>query len=133
MGLDYSFRSAKKKIDRLDADERARLLEICEEIRHAEQALSEKAVPILQACVDRCQGLCCRNIRPADIVTEWDLVYILAMAPQLEPAIAACLSREDFFPTDCTTCGRNAASSLFAGSNPPSKKRLAGSWVVSAV
>ncbi|WP_319524733.1 hypothetical protein [uncultured Desulfosarcina sp.] len=113
MGLDYSFRSAKKKIDRLDADERARLLEICEEIRHAEQALSEKAVPILQACVDRCQGLCCRNIRPADIVTEWDLVYILAMAPQLEPAIAACLSREDFFPTDCIFLANGVGPCLF--------------------
>ena len=57
-------------------------------VRHAEQALSEKAVPILQACVDRCQGLCCRNIHPADIITEWDLLFILAAAPQIEDAMA---------------------------------------------
>ncbi|BBO74472.1 hypothetical protein DSCW_18890 [Desulfosarcina widdelii] len=113
MGLDYSFRAAKKKIDRLEADERARLLEICKEIRRAEQALSEKAVPLLQACVDRCQGLCCRNIRPADIVTEWDLVYILAMVPQLEPAIAACLSSEDFFPSDCIFLANGVGPCLF--------------------
>lgn len=113
MGLDYSFRAAKKKIDRLDADERTRLLEICEEIRHAQQALSEKAAPLLQSCVDRCQGLCCRNIRPADIVTEWDLVYILAMARQLEPAIAACLSNENFFPSNCIFLADGVGPCLF--------------------
>jgi hypothetical protein len=113
MGLEYSFRAAKKKIQRLDADERARLLEICEEIRHAQQALSDKAAPLLQACVDRCQGLCCRNLRLADIVTEWDLVYILALAPQLETAIAACLSRESFFPSDCIFLADGAGPCLF--------------------
>jgi hypothetical protein len=113
MGLRFSFRTAKRKIDGLDADERSRLLEICEEIQHAEQALSEKAAPLLQACVDRCQGLCCRNIRPADIVTQWDLVYILAMAPQLEPAIAAGLSNENFFPSDCIFLADGVGPCLF--------------------
>ena len=113
MGLDYSFRAAKKKIDGLDAAERTRLMQICEDIRHAEQTLSEKAAPLLQSCVDRCQGLCCRNIRPADIVTEWDLVYILALAPQLEPAIAACLANEDFFPSDCIFLANGVGPCLF--------------------
>ena len=121
MGLDYSFRAAKKKIDRLDADERTRLLEICEEIRHAEQALSEKAAPLLQSCMDRCQGLCCRNIRPADIVTEWDLVYILALARQLEPAIAACLSNENFFPADCIFLADGVGPCLFPGDLRPER------------
>jgi hypothetical protein len=113
MGLDYSFRTAKKKIGRLDAGERTRLLEICEEIRQAQQALGKRAAPVLQDCVDRCQGLCCRNIRPADIVTEWDLVYILALAPQLEEAIAACLARESFFASDCIFLANGTGPCLF--------------------
>jgi hypothetical protein len=63
--------------------------------------------------VDRCQGLCCRNIRPADIVTEWDLVYILALAPQIETAIAACLSNENFFPSDCIFLANGVGPCLF--------------------
>jgi len=121
MGLNYSFRAAKKKIDRLNADERSRLLEICEEIRLAQLAMSEKAAPLLQSCVDRCQGLCCRNIRPADIVTDWDLLYILAMAPQLEPAIAACLSNEDFFPSDCIFLANGVGPCLFPDDMRPER------------
>ena len=101
MGLNYSFKAARKKIDALDTDERKVLAAICGDIYHAQEQLTEKAGPILERCMSTCQGLCCRNILPADIITEWDLIYILTMAPQIEAAIAGCLTREDFFPSDC--------------------------------
>ena len=101
MSLKHSFKAAKKKIEALDADERQRLAAICNDIYRAQVQLGDKAVPILAKCMADCQGLCCRNIIPADIVTEWDLIYILVMAPQVEPAMAACLQKEAFFAADC--------------------------------
>ena len=100
MGLRHSFKTARKRIDALDGEERETLLAICRDIRHAEETLAEKAAPELANCM-ACRGLCCRNTHPADIITEWDLVYILALAPQIEEALAACVAREGFFPADC--------------------------------
>lgn len=87
MGLQHDFKEARRKIARLDGQERDRLLTICQAIQQAQAALSHQATPILARCMTRCQGLCCRNIRVADIVTVWDLVYILTLAPELEPTL----------------------------------------------
>ncbi|BBO88437.1 hypothetical protein [Desulfosarcina ovata] len=113
MGLNYQFREARKKLDRLDADERRRLLAICQEICQAQAALTRQAAPILAQCMTGCQGLCCRNIHVADIITGWDLIYILALAPQLEPAMAACLAHETFFPADCLFLKNGVGPCLF--------------------
>jgi hypothetical protein len=120
MGLDYSFRTARKKIEGLDADERKTLLAICQDIRDAQETLTKKAAPLLANCM-ACQGLCCRNILPADIVTEWDLVYILAMAPQIEDAMAACLARESFFPSDCIFLENGTGPCLFPDNLRPER------------
>ena len=121
MSLKHGFKSARKKIDRLGADERARLLAICKDIHNSQKALSTKAAPILEACMANCQGLCCRNIRPADIITEWDLVYILAMAPQVEEAMDACLQRESFFPSGCIFLENGVGPCLFPDNLRPER------------
>ncbi|GAB6908182.1 hypothetical protein DESC_370208 [Desulfosarcina cetonica] len=113
MGLQHDFKEARRKIARLDGQERDRLLTICQAIQQAQAALSHQATPILARCMTRCQGLCCRNIRVADIVTVWDLVYILTLAPELEPTLAACLAREDFFPADCLFLQNGVGPCLF--------------------
>jgi hypothetical protein len=121
MGLAYSFKSARRRIQRLDAEEHARLVEICQEIHLAQQALSAKAVPILANCMAQCQGLCCRNIRPADIITEWDLIYILSMAPQVEAAMADCLDHEPFYPADCIFLDNGTGPCLFPDNIRPER------------
>ena len=83
--------------------------------------LSDKAVPILAKCMSGCQGLCCRNIIPADIVTEWDLIFILAMAPQVEPAMAACLQQEAFFSADCIFLANGTGPCLFPDNVRPER------------
>jgi len=100
MGLKHSFRTARKRIEGLDADERKTLLAICRDIQDAQETLTKKAAPLLANCM-ACHGLCCRNIHPADIITEWDLLYILTMRPSIEDAVAVCLAGESFFPSDC--------------------------------
>ncbi len=113
MGLNHSLRVARKKIDALDADEREILAAVCGDIYQAQVLLTEKARPILERCMAGCQGLCCRNIHPADIITQWDLVYILAMAPQIEDAMADCLTKESFFSADCIFLENGTGPCLF--------------------
>ena len=121
MGLKHRFRTARKKIDALDVDERRVLEAICRDIHHAQQALSHKAAPILEGCAAGCQGLCCRNIHPADIITEWDLVYILAMTPAIEGVVAECLGRESFFPSDCIFLENGTGPCLFPDNLRPER------------
>jgi hypothetical protein len=101
MGLSYDFKVAKKRRDQLNTKERESVLAICREIYEAERTLTEKAAPILARCMVKCKGLCCQNILPADIITEWDLLYILLMAPQVEMQMEDCIQKEDFFSQNC--------------------------------
>ena len=121
MGLAHSFKAAKRKIERLDARERADLLDICQQIYRAQEALSAKATPLLAECMAKCRGLCCRNIRPADIVTEWDLIYILCMAPHVEAALADCLGNEPFFTADCIFLENGTGPCLFPDNIRPER------------
>ncbi|MEE4112721.1 MAG: hypothetical protein V2I40_07895 [Desulfobacteraceae bacterium] len=121
MGLNFSFTAARKKIDALDAHERNVLAAICQDIHDAEKALTQKATPILAHCMANCQGLCCRNIHPADIINEWDLVYILTMAPAIEDAVAVCLARESFFPSDCIFLENGKGPCLFPDNLRPER------------
>ncbi len=121
MGLNHSLKAARRKIDALDAHERNVLATICHDIHDAQKALSHKAAPILEGCMAECQGLCCRNIHPADIITEWDLVYILAMAPEIEAAMSDCLSRESFFPSDCIFLENATGPCLFPDNLRPER------------
>ncbi len=121
MGLNYSFKAARKKIDALDTDERKILSAICNDIYDAQKALTLKATPILARCMTKCQGLCCRNIHSADIITEWDLVYLLAMAPALEDAMAVCLTKESFFPSDCIFLENGTGPCLFPDNLRPER------------
>ena len=113
MGLKHDFKTARDKLAHLDDAEREMLLKICAEIHGAQQTLTEKAAPILDQCITGCQGLCCRNIRVADIITKWDLIYILAMQPALDNRMAACLENEDLFPADCLFLENGTGPCLF--------------------
>jgi hypothetical protein len=113
MSLNHSFKAAKKKITCLDAGERKSLLAICRDIQQAQQVLNEKSAPLMARCYTNCKGLCCRNIHPADIITEWDLIYILAMAPEAEDTMAARLTQEGFFPADCIFLKNGSGPCIF--------------------
>lgn len=121
MGLNYSYKAARKKIDALGIEERRVLKAICRDIHHAQQELSHKAAPILEGCMAGCRGLCCRNIHPADIITEWDLVYILTMVPAIEDALVVCLARESFFPLDCIFLENGTGPCLFPDNLRPER------------
>jgi hypothetical protein len=121
MGLKHDFKIAKKKIKALDDGEHRRLRAICGEIFRSQEALNSKAAPILANCMANCQGLCCRNINVADIITRWDLIYILALAPQLQGDMAACLANEPFFPSDCLFLENGNGPCLFPDNLRPER------------
>lgn len=121
MGLSYSLKAAKKRRDALDPDERKAVLAICREIYEAERALTQKAAPIVSRCMVKCRGLCCQNIIPADIITEWDLLYILLMAPQAEETLATCVAGEGFFSGKCVFLETGTGPCMFPDNVRPER------------
>jgi hypothetical protein len=121
MGLNHDFTAAKKKIDALNGAERDTLLAVCGDIQQAQQALTRKAAPLLAHCMAQCHGLCCRNIRPGDIITVWDLVYILAAVPWIESAMETCVENESFFPADCIFLADGTGPCLFPDNVRPER------------
>ena len=121
MGLSHSFKVARKKCRLLNDDEKNAALAICRDIHQAQRALKRKAAPILANCMIKCKGLCCKNIRPDDIITQWDLVFILLLSPHLEPEIASCVEKEGFFPEDCIFLKNGTGPCLFPDNQRPER------------
>lgn len=113
MGLKHDLQAARKKLAALDSTERETLVRICAGIQSAQQALTKRAAPLLAQCMAHCRGLCCRNIRVADIITKWDLIYILVMQPELDNRMASCLENEDLFAADCLFLENGIGPCLF--------------------
>jgi hypothetical protein len=102
MSLRYKLHRAHRLLAQLDPDERSRLARVCAGIRQAQEALLAKAEPAMHQCLHNCEGLCCRNARMDDIIGLWDLVYILAVTPALEPDMQSRVRKEKpFFSADC--------------------------------
>lgn len=102
MSLHYKFHSAVRLLDRLPREDRPALRQICRRIRDAEARLQTNAAPAMQRCLYHCGGLCCRNTQVDAIISQLDLVYILADDPARRYAIAAQVAAEaPFFTADC--------------------------------
>jgi len=102
MGLNYNFKKAGKIISQLSPDDLITLEKICREIQAAENALIRKAEENLVNCLEKCEGLCCRNILPYEIISIYDFIYILTVQNSMHTEISRCLENEDtFFPADC--------------------------------
>jgi hypothetical protein len=102
MGVSALFTLAKKRIGRLEPNERETLTLICRDIRSAEQQLLANGAGTFRRCVERCEGLCCRNVLLDAILSVWDFVFLLGADPALGESIAACGKRENpLFTSDC--------------------------------
>ena len=102
MSLSYKLRRAERILERMTPEDRARLKRICSEIMAAQQDLMSAADKQMQRCIDLCEGICCRNIEMDPIISHRDLVFILALAPELGSTAHGCVSKEDpLYRTDC--------------------------------
>ena len=102
MSLSYKLRKAEKILAQLTPGDRAKLMQICSEIMASQKDLLAAADTQMQRCILRCEGICCRNIEMDPIISHRDLVFILALAPELGSTAHGCVSREDpLYRTDC--------------------------------
>lgn len=114
MSLAYKFRRAERILKQLAPVDQERLLDICQQISGAQTALVAAAGQQMERCIHRCEGLCCRNIELDPIISHWDLVFILTLAPQIRSWIHDCLHREDpLYRSDCIFLREGKGPCLF--------------------
>jgi hypothetical protein len=102
MGIRYKFKTAKKIICTMASQDRIALEKICREIQAAEKNLLEAAREMMTRCYTACEGICCRNIHLDEILSLWDSIYLLALAPSVHETIAKCLEADgSLFSADC--------------------------------
>ena len=120
MSLRYKFGKARRLLALLSADEIVELRQICETIRQAQETMLANALPAMQQCLHRCEGLCCRNARVDDIIGLMDLVYILTLTPEFEETMAVRVDREKpFYSADCMFLKGEGEPCIFAAAVRP--------------
>ena len=101
MQILYAIEKAGRLIDRMTGPQRQALLAICGEIQVAQQRLNHAAKPYFLHCIRQCEGICCKNIHINEIVNILDFIYILTLAPDLQPVLKQLATKEGLFSADC--------------------------------
>jgi hypothetical protein len=121
MSAKYKFKKAQQIIQKLDAGNLQALNTVCRDIQRAEENLSIRAESILRACANGCKGLCCRNIRPDDIITLLDCVYIMTLESSMKSVISECLEEEGLFSSRCIFLENGQGPCIFPSNVRPEK------------
>ncbi len=120
MSLRYKFKKARKLLAALTPEEHAELTRICETVRQSQKTLLQNADAAMQQCLHNCEGLCCRNARVDDIIGLWDLVYIMALRPDLAADMAVRVEHEKpFYSADCMFLKAETGPCIFTPSIRP--------------
>ena len=120
MSLATKFRKAERLLERLDAADRKGLHRICCDIRDAQTTLLAAADKQMARCIERCKGICCRNVELDPIISHWDLMLILTLAPQVRCRIGECLQNEDpLYTSDCIFLADGKGPCVFPASMRP--------------
>ncbi len=120
MSLKSDFRKAEKIVSQLGAEDLSKLRQICAEIRDSEIRLQEKSKRLMIRCVQRCGGICCRNLQIDLIIGQWDFVFIMTLNPFLIEKIKACLEKEEpFFTSDCIFLENGVGPCIFPSDARP--------------
>ena len=102
MGLKNKFNRAAFVIDHLTPGQLENVKDICSKIEAAQAELRRAAQPLMNRCINGCEGLCCRNIQADEIISLGDCVLILATGGTAPEEIARHLRRETpLFRSDC--------------------------------
>lgn len=102
MSLNYKYRKARQVIDSFNDQDMAKLIVACADLRRTEARFLKKARPLLKKCVYGCEGICCRNIHVDEIISLWDLIFILVSEKDAGKKIRQSLENETrLFTSDC--------------------------------
>ena len=121
MELRKKIQRAQTIIHSFDGARRAKLLALCLEIQHAQAALNLAAEPFFEACIGRCKGLCCRNICINDVITQLDLIYILALHEEIAGQMEKCAQAETLFSADCLFLHNGTGPCIFSPDAKPER------------
>jgi hypothetical protein len=121
MEFQKKIQKAQVIIDSFSGEDRTRLLDICNEIKRAQDDLNREAKDYFNDCMQRCQGICCRNIGINDVVTLLDLIYILAINKKITARVHTCAQAETLFPADCLFLQNGQGPCLFSANSKPER------------
>jgi hypothetical protein len=120
MSLYHQFKQAEKILFALDDKDKKKIINICQEIRSAEIELQKKSGKFMRRCLERCNGMCCRNVQLDLIINQFDFLYIMTIRPDLKPKILECLKKEKpFFPMDCVFLKNGKGPCIFPSDARP--------------
>ncbi len=121
MELEKKIEKAQVIIDSFLGEERNRLLDICHEIKSAQDDLNREAKDYFKDCMHRCGGICCRNICINDVVTLLDLIFILSINKEISATVHACAQAETLFPADCLFLQNGVGPCIFTANLKPER------------
>ena len=84
MGTRYLFEKAIKICQNFSPQDRDLVRNRCNVIQDAQEKLVAAAETAMFHCIERCRGICCRNLDIDTIFSLWDFIFILTLAPQLK-------------------------------------------------
>lgn len=120
MALRHKYKYASDILERLSAEDRRNLIDICKRIQKAEERLLTEGEPVFKKCRTQCRGMCCRNIDINAILGCTDFLYILTMESQLQPMIEQCLENEVlFFSANCIFLENGEGPCIFPSHSMP--------------
>lgn len=120
MSLRIKFNRAALIIDNIDPDHSRRLNQICDDIQNAQARLRHSAGFLLAKCINGCEGLCCRNIQPDEIISLWDCIFILAAGNIARGVITHHLHQETpLFRSDCIFLKSGTGPCIFPANTRP--------------
>ena len=102
MSVTYKFNKARQIIRRMNETDLADMRNICLDIQSAQEELLRASKGIMNKCIHRCEGLCCRNVVIDEIIGLWDFVYILTLDQSIYDTASLCLENETIlYSSDC--------------------------------
>jgi hypothetical protein len=120
MSLRYKYKKANEIVGKLLPQERESYLAICNEIKNAQEMLLTNGKAAMKKCIYGCGGLCCQNIYPDEIISLWDVVYILSNGDGLHEKITQCIQKENaLFTSKCIFLENDAGPCIFPNALRP--------------
>lgn len=120
MSLRYKYKKANEIVGKLHPQEREKYHAICAEIENAQQMLLKNGTAAMRKCIYGCGGLCCQNIYPDEIISLWDVVYILSAGNGLHEKITQCIQKENaLFTSKCIFLENDSGPCIFPNAVRP--------------
>ncbi len=87
MGTRYLFKKAVKISQGMLPQDKRLVHKRCNSIRISQEELVAVADAAMFNCIEKCRGICCKNLDIDSVFSLWDFIFILTLAPRLKEEI----------------------------------------------